>query len=233
MNYRFKKRAAFSIIFSSMLFVMLTTIAMLFLYPGGYEIFNTPIDVDHYIFKINFFSDLGMLQTVTGESNIASAIFFCIALASVGVCFLIYAITLPAYFAKRTIQRKFAIVGSVIASISALGFIGIAFTPWDVFLWAHIFFVFIAFPVSIGYAIFFSISIFMKSTYPNFFAYMLILFAVAMGVYLVFLFGVRIIGLRGLIIAALAQKAIVYIMIILIPLQGVGSLIALKRESNT
>lgn len=230
MNDGFKKFAAISVIVTPILFVILTTIAM-FLFPGGYSVYDIVIPSTHYRFDINFFSDLGMLTTETGLSNIPSAILWCIALTSVGVSFLLYAITLPFYFQKKTIQRGFAVISSVIAAFSALGFIGIAWTPWDVLLLLHIFFVFFAFPVSIGYSSLFCISIFMKKSYPNIFGYLLIVFSIAMGAYLWFLFGgPSIEGWEGRIIAVLAQKAIVYIMIVLIPVQAVGSLIALKRN---
>ena len=232
MNNKVKKLAAISVIITPILFVILTTIAM-FLFPGGFSVDGVLFPSTHYRFDINFFSDLGMLTTETGLSNLPSAILWCIALTSVGVSFFFYSITLPSYFQKKTIQYRFAIFASIIAALSALGFIGIAWTPWDILLGPHVLFVFFAFPVSMGYSSLFCIPIFMKKTYPNIFGYLLILFSIAMGVYLWFLFGgPDYYSFDGRILAALAQKAIVYTMIILIPIQGLGSLIAIKRSSN-
>jgi hypothetical protein len=232
MKEGFKKVAAISVIVTPILFLILTTIAM-YLFPGGFSVGGIVFPTTYYRFEINFFSDLGMLVTETGLSNIPSAILWCIALSLVGISFFLYAISLPSYFQKGTIQYRFAVISSIIAALSAIGFIGVAWTPWDILLGPHIFFVFFAFPVAIGYSSLFCISIFMKSTYPNIFGYLLILFSIAMGVYLWFLFGgPGYVGFEGRIIAALAQKAIVYFMIILIPVQAVGSLIALKRSKQ-
>ncbi|MHA1111643.1 MAG: hypothetical protein ACTSRE_11115 [Promethearchaeota archaeon] len=232
MNRSFKKFAAISVIVTPILFIILTTIAM-FLFPGGFKVSGIVFPSTYYRFDIHFFSDLGMLTTEAGRPNIPSAILWCIALTLVGLSFLMYALTLPSYFQKKTVQYRFAIVSSFIAVLSAIGFIGIAWTPWDIFLMPHIFFVFFAFPVAIGYSSLFCVSIFMKKTYPNIFGYLLILFSIAMGVYLWFLFGgPSVDGWEGRIIGALAQKAIVYIMIVLIPVQATGSLIAMKRNQS-
>ena len=232
MNRSFKKFAAISVIVTPILFIILTTIAM-FLFPGGFSVSGIVFPSPYYRFDINFFSDLGMLTTEAGRPNIPSAILWCIALTSVGISFLLYAITLPSYFQKKTPQRILAVISSIIAALSAVGFIGIAWTPWDILFWPHIFFVFFAFPVAIGYSSLFCISIFMKKAYPNIFGYLLILFSIAMGIYLWFLFGgPSLEGFEGRIIGALAQKAIVYIMIVLIPVQAVGSLIAMKSDQS-
>ncbi len=207
MKTAFKKFSAYSVIVSSILFIILTTIAM-FLYPGGYSIEGVKVFVDRYYFNLNFFSDLGMLVTETFQYNYASALLFCVALSIEGIAFLLYAISLPSYFQKGTIQFRFAVVSAFFAVISAIGYIGVAFTPWDILLGPHVLFVFIAFPVSLGYSCFFFIPIFMTKKYPNIFGYMLIVFSIAMGVYLWFLFGgPNYSGFEGRVIAAVSPES--------------------------
>ena len=100
-------------------------------------------------------------------------------------------------------------------------------------LGAHVFFVFLAFPVSILYGVLLCIPIFMKKVYPNIFGWLLVGFCVCMGVYLWFLFGgPSIDGYEGRVIAAVAQKVIVYLMIALIPIEAIGSLIVLRKTSQ-
>jgi len=230
MKNGFKKATAICVLISPIIFFTLTTIAM-YLFPGGYSVNEIVFPSTYYKFKINFFSDLGMLVTETGRSNLPSSILFCIALTFVGLSFLIYAITLPSYFQKKTIQYRFAIISSFFAVISAIGFIGVAFTPWDILLGPHVLFVFIAFPVSIGYSSLFCIPIFMTQKYPNIFGWLLIFFSVSMGIYVWFLFGgPSVMNFTGRIIQVLAQKAIVYLMMILIPIQAIGSLIMIKKD---
>ena len=232
MRNGFKKIAAYGVIISTILFVILTTIAML-VYPGGYSIGGERVFVDSYSFILNFFSDLGQLVTETHQYNTVSAILFGTALTLVGITFFLYALSLPFYFQRKTMQFRIALISAFFAMISAIGFVGVAFTPWDILLGPHVLFVFIAFPLSLGYSLLYFIPIFMTKKYPNIFGYLLIFFSISMGVYLWFLFGgPSIDGYEGRVIAAVAQKVIVYLMIILIPLQGWGSLLAIKNNQD-
>ncbi|MBN2154643.1 MAG: hypothetical protein JW776_01185 [Candidatus Lokiarchaeota archaeon] len=226
----FKKIAAIGVLISPIFFVVLTTLAMFF-FPGGYSIRDIVFPTTYYKFEMNFFSDLGMLTTETGLPNLTSSILFGFALTLMGLSFMFYSITLPSYFQKYTHQYRLAVAGSVFAVLSALGFVGIAFTPWDVLLTPHIFFVFFAFPISAFYSILLCIAVFIEESYPNVYGWLLIVFTVAMGGYLWFLFGGPDLSyFDGRVIQVLAQKAIVYIMIVMIPIQAVGSLYLLRKK---
>ena len=230
MNDRLKKVAAISVIVTPVLFFILTTIGM-FLFPGGYSIDGIRYFTTHYTFDMNFFSDLGMLITETWLPNYASSILFCIATTLVGVAFIFYAITVPSYFEKNSIQWKISIGGAFFAIISSIGFIGIGFTPWDVLLGPHMIAVFTGFPVSTVFSALFCVAIFMGKKYPNIYGYLFAIFTVCMVTYVIILFeGPTILTIEGRIFQVLAQKVIVYLMMIMIPVQAVRSLIVLKRS---
>ena len=217
-------------IIGPIVFVILTTIAM-FLYPGGYGINGVVTFTTSYQFHLNFFSDLGMLVTETFLSNLPSSILFAIATTIVGVTFILYSLTMPYYFEKKTPQRALAIFGTIFAIISSIGYIIIGFTPWDVFLGAHMIGVFTGFPVSTVFCAFFAIAIFLEKKYPNLFAWIFGIFTACMIAYVIILFeGPSGSTLDGRIFQVLAQKVIVYLMMAIILIQAIGTYQVLKKR---
>ena len=217
---------------SPIIFVILTTIAMLFLFPGGYTIDGTVFPVSHYLFDMNPFSDLGMLTTVTGISNLPSAILFCVSVTLTGISVIIYARTFPSYFPRKSTSRTFSIIGMIFAYLASIGFIGIAFTPWDVLLTPHVIFVFFAFPISAVYGLFYALAIFTDKSFPKILGIILVIFTLCMGVYLYFLFGFDYSvydGFTSRRIGILAQKAIIYVTLLTIMIQSLGTHFYLKK----
>ncbi len=217
---------------SPIIFVILTTIAMLFLFPGGYSIDGTVFPVTRYYFDMNPFSDLGRLTTVTGIPNLPSAILFCVGVTLTGFSVTIYASTFPSYFSKKSISRIFSIIGAVFAFLASAGFIGVAFTPWDVLYGPHVFFVFFAFPVSAIYGLFYALAIFTDKSFPKIYGVILVFFTLCMGVYLYFLFGFNYSAYDGFTsrrIAILAQKAIIYVTMATIMIQSIGTYFYKKK----
>jgi hypothetical protein len=234
MKNSIRKIAIWGAIISPILFVILTTLAMIF-YPGGYYIGSFIIPSQGYRFSLNVLSDLGMVIAINGEPNTISLILWGIALTLVGLTFMFYIITIPSYFPKSSTQRIFAIIGSGFGIISALGFIGVAFTPWDILLDLHVIAVFVAFPVSLGYSIFYALAIFVDKSYPKIWGVVFVVFTLAMASYVLLLFGAgqTLLGTDPYFIRrvnVLSQKAIAYLNLFVILIQATGSYLVLKKR---
>jgi len=230
MNNKFRKIVTIGTIISSVLFIILTTFAM-FLFPGGYSANEVLYFTTSYQFHLNFFSDLGMLVTETFLPNLPSSILFGTATILVGITFILYSWTFPSYFDKKTPQRVWAILGTVFAIISSIGYIMIGFTPWDRFIGLHMVGVFTGFPVSTVFCAFFCIAIFLEKSYPNVYAWLFGIFTVCMVTYVIILFeGPSAATLNGRIFQVVAQKSIIYLMMILIFIQSIGTMQVLKKN---
>lgn len=231
MKTQFKKYVTVGAIIGPILFLLLTTIAM-FLYPGGYSANGLKYWTTSYQFHLNFFSDLGMLVTETFLPNIPSSILFGCATTIVGIAFILYSITVPSYFEKKSPQRIFAIFGTIFAIVSSIGYIIIGFTPWDVFIEWHMIGVFTGFPVSTVFCAFFCAAIFLEKKYPNIYAWIFAFFTVCMVTYVIILFeGPSAITLNGRIFQVVAQKSIIYLMMFTILIQAIGTSLILKKNT--
>ncbi|MCC6603709.1 MAG: hypothetical protein IT327_10885 [Anaerolineae bacterium] len=203
------------------LFIALTLVAMFF-YPGGTW---TDPQLAGYRFFQNFFSDLGMWTTPGGRPNPISAVLFFIALTSAGLGLILLFLTLPRFFAHQRLSRYASWLGLTIGVWSGISFIGIAFTPADIFLDAHVNFVYSAF-LSLPVAIFiFAIIIWRHETLPNRYAAVLFGFTVCLVAYLWLLFlGPSGQAAQGANYQATGQKLIVYI--------ALGSMLYLAYGAN-
>ncbi len=198
-------------------FIVFTIIAM-FAYPGG---MHPAIHATSYNFFENFFSDLGGTVTPTSLPNPASSVLFFIALLAIGAMAIPFLLILPSIFKKEKVPSILAWFGSIIGLISAIAFIGVAFTPWNVFLLEHILFVQVAFIGLIPMAFFYLLAIaFSKQkVLPRKYIAIMIEFLVASISYVVLLFtGPELTTLAGLIINATGQKLIVYNAIVFVAL---------------
>jgi hypothetical protein len=195
-------------------FVLLTIIAMLF-YPGGtHDDPTTP----GYLFFRNFFSDLGLTVLPSGESNTISFLLFTLTLTLAGLAIILFFLSSPALF-KHTPGRIPSLLGSFIGVFSGLFYIGIAFTPANLYSEWHGNFVLLAFSSFLLVVIFYTIAIFLNEDYPNHYAYAYLVFAVLLGAYLWLLFA----GPNDLRVQATGQKAIVYAEIICMFIQSYGA----------
>jgi hypothetical protein len=202
------------------LFVVLTGVAMLF-YPGGTA---TDPTTHGYSFFTNFFSDLGLTQTRTGQPNTVSAILFITALTAAGGGLAVFFVAFTQFFAHSIPGRLLSGIGSLFGVISGLCFIGVAFTPANLVSKAHVQFVlwaFAAFPIA---AIFYVAAMLRERQYPKRFALVFAVFAALLILYMVLLLsGPSIKTPEGVMIQATGQKAIVYASIISILIQAVGA----------
>ena len=108
------------------IFFLCNIIAMYF-YAGGS--FSNPENTGYDFFR-NYLSQLGRIRAVNGENNLISFRIWTSGMATTGLIFIIYYITLPTFFETK----KIAILGSFLGVISCMCFILTGITPGDVIL---------------------------------------------------------------------------------------------------
>ena len=196
------------IIVGCALFLALTVAAM-FAYPGGN--FNEDLTYGYDFFR-NFFSDLGRIRVMDGTPNTVSLVLFFLALVLAGSGLIVFFIAFRAFFPAN---RTAALLGTICGVAAGLCFIGVAFTPYDLFLDAHIQLVFWAFRTYLAAVGLYAFVIFRQHAYPRRYGWIFVAFAVCLAAYIILLeFGPSAKTPAGLIIQATGQKAIVYISIL-------------------
>lgn len=218
---RWGKRPFRFMLYAAVQFVLLTVVAML-LYPGGTIADPT---AERYLFFHNFFSDLGRTAVSDGEANVLSAILFVIALTGAGLALVWFFLAAPRLVRRSRAGRALSLLGSIFGLVSGLAFVGVAWTPANLWLAPHHFFVATAFEAFLVVALFYTAAIFLDRGYPNVYALVFLVFAGLLAGYLVLLFsGPRPDSAEGLMIQATGQKVIVYAAIVCMGLQGYGAL---------
>jgi len=121
-------------------------------YPGG-----TPTEPTRhgYGFFVNFFSDLGRTRTFTGQPNRTCQILFTIGVmvggAAMSYFFRAFAgCTAGCWKQGRRTAVHLSRSGALLGVAAGICFIGVAFTPWDIYLGAHMGFVLWAFRLFLG-----------------------------------------------------------------------------------
>lgn len=224
----FWRQTAFRLVIRSTLaFVALTVIAMFF-YPGGSM--TNPNTRDYSFFE-NFFSELGFFVTKSGAANYVSAPLFFVALTLAGSGMILFFLAFPQFFQSGRAQRTLSGIGSVLGILAGMCFVGVAFTPADLFLDAHYQFVIWAFRLFPAAVFFYIAAIFGHPTYPRRFGWALAIFFVLLLGYIFLLeFGPSATGsYQGQVIQATGQKVIVYAAIVSVTFQAWGAL----RAPNT
>ncbi len=127
--------------YAAVQFIVLSVCAMV-AYAGG-----TWWDPDspRYRFTGNFLSDLGMTRAFSGHSNHVSCALFAVALFTVGLALVAFVWTWREVACPRGRARWAGHTSAVVGTLSGLGFIGVALTPFDLALHAHNTFVLAAF----------------------------------------------------------------------------------------
>lgn len=210
MNYRspFWRYQVYTLIMVGVaLFILLTLIAMLF-YPGGGIADKTSTS---YSFFKNFFSELGFTITSAGYPNPISAVLFFISMTLAGTCLVLFFLAFPQFFIQTPSGKMLSIFGSIFGVISGLCFIGVAFTPANLFLEAHKSFVLWAFRLFPIAVFFYSVDIFRQKGYPKRYAYIFVAFGILLVLYILLMEkGPDIQSPEGVIIQATGQKIISY-----------------------
>tara|TARA_B100001057_G_scaffold34227_1_gene31032 strand:- start:177 stop:896 length:720 start_codon:yes stop_codon:yes gene_type:complete len=133
-----KERLLFFILPSAaiVVFIFLVIIGAM-TYEGGHRL---DLDSEGYSFSNNYLSDLGRIQTVAGMDN--SIPFYCFnsALIILSVIFSFYFLFLPSVYDESIEIQNIARIGSFFGFLASICFAGVAYTPADLFIDAHIFF---------------------------------------------------------------------------------------------
>lgn len=195
-------------------FIICTSLAMIF-YGGG-NAFDP--SSQFYSFTENFFSDLGRVTNHTGGSNIVSCVLFMIGVSGVGVLVIPMFIALPAMMQKKSISQILSAVGALIGIFSAICYIGIGFTPYDVLGGYHGTFVMYAFVSALFMVLFVVSGAVIGKEFPNRYALALVIFEVILGWYVYNMF----FGPDDIIFQVVAQKIVVYAEIIALFITGYG-----------
>jgi hypothetical protein len=205
----------------------------MYLYPGGFTLDGIIYPTTSYKFSKNFFSDLGLLTTVTGRSNLPSRVLFCIGVTLVALSFIFHSVTLSSYFSKDSIQQKIVLVGSYAGIGSAFSFIGIAFTPGNMLPLIHSIFLYVGFSSAGIYCLCLIIALFKEKTYPNIRGYVPITFIIALVIFFIILLdGPPRDSFSEHILQVVMQKVIVYQLILLLSIEGLVFLFLLRKQKQ-
>jgi hypothetical membrane protein len=214
------KWAYFSVMAGCAQFVVLTLLAMV-AYPGGTH--SDPTTKGYSFFR-NFFSDLGLTETFLGQPKPASYLLFTIALTLAGIALIIFFSVFPKFFAQSKPGKWLGILGSIPGAISGMAYIGVAFTPGNLYGKQHELFVQIAFVAFFVAVLLYIIAILLNKNYPHSYAWVFVAFALILAVYIWLLFeGPSTSTPNGLVIQATGQKIVVYAAIISMFLQAYGA----------
>ena len=206
--------------FGCVLFVVLTIVAMLF-YPGGTL---TDPTTSGYSFCTNYFSDLGLTWTHARLRNTISAILFITALVSAGVALVLSFLAWPQFFTHSRSGKFLSGMGSIFGAIAGACFIGVAFTPANLYLDTHIAVMMWAFRTFTVAVMCYTIAIFCERDYPNRFGFVFVAFAALLVLYVLLLtVGPPYDSPEGIVIQAVGQKIVVYASVISILIQAFGA----------
>jgi hypothetical protein len=206
------------------LFVLLTAAAML-VYPGG------TID-DHarrgYSFFTNCFSDLGRTRTFDGQGNWPARVLFTsamiVAAGSIIKFFRAFAVAAASWrHLGRRAAARLGFAGSILGVAAGLCFVGVAFTPWDLYMQQHITFVMWALSLFLLATMLNVLAIVVEPRLPRRAIWVFAAFAIMLLAYIPLLM----IGIRGgtsaaasVVVQATGQKIIVYAAILTVMVQS-------------
>lgn len=221
MLHSFWQRGVFSLtMLGGILFVVLTVLAMLF-YPGGTLIDPT---TSGYSFFTNYFSDLGLTWSHARVPNTVSAILFVTALTMAGGGLVLFFLAFPRFFTRSRSGRVLSAIGSIFGVIAGLYFIGVALTPANLVLEAHLTIMMWSFRTFAVAVTCYTIAIFREPDYPNRFGFVFVAFAVLLVLYILLLVaGPAYDSPEGIMVQAVGQKIIVYASVISISIQAYGA----------
>lgn len=199
-------------------FVIVSLLAMLF-YPGGTA---SDSSTNGYAFINNFFSDLGRTIAHNTQANTISAVLFFLTLTIAGTGLIIYFLMIPKFFKGSKAQRIMSLIGSFFGVLSGLSYIGIALTPANLALNAHIIFVQSAFSTFLIAVLLYIPSIFLNEHVSNAYILAYAIFAICLTAYLwLIFFGPSDPG--ALLLQVVGQKLIVYAAIVCMGIQAYGA----------
>jgi hypothetical membrane protein len=202
------------------LYGILNVLAMLF-YPGGTL---SDAEAKGYSFLENFFSDLGMVRTYSGQPKTLSSWLFASALVLVGLVLVLFFFLLSTYFPEPSLGRNLARAGTIAGVVSGITCIGIALTPWDRLLEAHMFFAYCLSLSFLTVALLYSTAIYRNPVYPNAYASVFLVYCFFLLLFvLLMVLGPDLESPIGSRILAMGQKVCIYSGMLCMALQVVGA----------
>lgn len=215
--HSFWRKTVFNlVIWGCGLFLLLTALAML-AYPGG--TFSDPATHGYSFFE-NFFSDLGMSTSHSGQANPLARLLFTVAMNFAGLGMIFFFLAFWQFFRQEALTRLLTKLGSGLGVLAGVCFIGVAFTPHDLYLDAHAEFVrwaFRLFPLAVlCYALAMH-----REQYSRREQVVFVVFFGLLVAYLLLLeFGPSVESYYGMLIQAVGQKIIVFASIISVMIQA-------------
>jgi hypothetical membrane protein len=192
---------------SSAIYAVLNPLAML-LYPGGTV---TDPDTEGYSFLENFFSDLGMAHTYGGEAKVLSLILFESALVLIGIAFVLFFAVMPGTFTDTRLERATSRLGSVGGVLAGVSCIGVAATPWDLRLGAHMIFSYGLGASFLLAVVCYLVAMLKNRDYPNAYAGVFAVYLVVLAAFaFLMVLGPDVYARKGLVILAVGQKIAIY-----------------------
>ena len=156
-NFSVTEYSAYHLPFYGVIAFIIFNLIAMWNYPGGtYQ--NSELET--YMFTQNYFSDLGRTMTMNNTQNFYSAFVFNLSLTMIGLLMSLFYFYLPNLFRENSTAHNFARIASIIAVTSGIAFAGVGFTPSDLYLDEHMFFVKWAFRSFLIVAILFIVAIY-------------------------------------------------------------------------
>ncbi len=203
------------LLYASLQFMVMTFIAM-YLYKGGYIL---DPNTRSYSFLHNFLSDLGMVNTYSGESNIVPLIIFGFATAFMGLSFALFANICYVLAFKNLKGITVGKLGSLSGITGGLLFAAVAVLPWDLMFNAHFWCVNSAYFFISLFIVCLTIVQILNKLPGKFILLNSIYFSILIIHFLILLFGPRYTTPEGLPLHAVAQKVSIYFSILIVFLQ--------------
>ncbi|SVA05489.1 uncharacterized protein METZ01_LOCUS58343 [marine metagenome] len=193
--------------FIPILFTIGILISM-YLYPGGN--IHDPLQTG-YSFTHNFLSDLGGMNSRSGESNIVSSYIFNACMISFflgGIAFLY----VPGLFKNDRTNYYLAIIGSMFFFLGASFFAGVGLTPHDLYLDQHIFFAINGFRLMVPAGIFYLV-VLLRSPIKKSYSLVTLFFLLSTFSYVLYqlLADSPLISMEAMIMQAIMQKLITFV----------------------
>ena len=193
--------------FIPILFTIGILISMYF-YPGGN--IHDPLQTG-YSFTHNFLSDLGGMNSRSGESNIVSSYIFNACMISFflgGIAFLY----VPGLFKNDRTNYYLAIIGSMFFFLGASFFAGVGLTPHDLYLDQHIFFAINGFRLMVPAGIFYLV-VLLRSPIKKSYSLVTLFFLLSTFSYVLYqlLADSPLISMEAMIMQAIMQKLITFV----------------------
>ena len=189
-------------------FFVFACIVAAFFYPGGNIHDATQVG---YSFTHNFLSDLGGLESHSGDKNMVSFILFNLSMILfflVGISFLL----VPLLFKENKSTFILAIIGSLFFFVGSIFFAGVGFTPYDLYLDLHTFFALNSFQLMVPASLLYLI-VFLRSSLSFKYSIVIAFFLLSVFLYVIYLnFGESPFNSKeALIISASIQKYIAFL----------------------